>query len=340
MILEGFSKVAGNLRRVAGIASIASLVLLTLHSQPAAQKPQLTDKEIRPILERCLQCHGEAIQMSKLDLRTREGILKGGEKGPAVLPGDSAGSLLYKRITGQQQPVMPMPPVPALSSSEIALVKDWIDQGAQWSVPAAKAAPTPAPTSVAAGGYQEKQITDKDRQWWAFQNPVRRPAPHVADERWSRNPIDAFVRDMLTKKGLEPAPEADKRTLIRRAYLDLVGLLPPPAEVEKFVNDPSPKAYENLIEKLLDSPHYGERWGRDWLDVARYADSSGFEFDITVENGWRYRDYVIKAFNEDKPYNQFIIEQLAGDELDHPTFDSLTATSLYRIGPRVRRVFI
>jgi len=335
MILEGFSKVAGNLRRVAGIASIASLVLLTLHSQTAAQKTPITDKEIRPILDRCLQCHGEAIQMSKLDLRTREGILKGGEKGPAVVPGDSAGSLLYKRITGQQQPVMPMPPVPALSSTEIALVKDWIDQGAQWTA-AATAAPAPAPTSAATGGYKEKQLTDKDRQWWAFQSPVRHPAPHVADERWSRNPIDAFVRDMLTKKGLEPAPEADKRTLIRRAYLDLVGLLPPPAEVEKFVNDPSPKAYENLIEKLLASPHYGERWGRDWLDVARYADSSGFEFDITVENGWRYRDYVIKAFNEDKPYNQFIIEQLAGDELDHPTFDSLTATSFYRIGPRVR----
>ena len=337
MILEGFSKVAGNLRRVAGIASIASLVLLTLHSQTAAQKTPITDKEIRPILDRCLQCHGEAIQMSKLDLRTREGMLKGGEKGPAVVPGDSAGSLLYKRISGQQQPLMPMPPVPALSSTEIALLKDWIDQGAQWT-PAATPAPAPAPTptATASGGYKEKQLTDKDRQWWAFQSPVRHPAPHVAEERWSRNPIDAFVRDMLTKKGLEPAPEADKRTLIRRAYLDLVGLLPPPAEVEKFVDDPSPKAYENLIEKLLASPHYGERWGRDWLDVARYADSSGFEFDITVENGWRYRDYVIKAFNEDKPYNQFIIEQLAGDELDHPTFDSLTATSFYRIGPRVR----
>src|ERR1700730_8548886 len=141
MILEGFSKVAGNLRRVAGIASIASLVLLTLHSPTAAQKTPITDKEIRPILERCLQCHGEAIQMSKLDLRTREGILKGGEKGPAVMPGDSAGSLLFKRITGQQQPVMPMPPVPALSSTEIALVKNWIDQGAQWTAAAAAAAP-------------------------------------------------------------------------------------------------------------------------------------------------------------------------------------------------------
>src|ERR1700730_17157557 len=141
MFLECVNRGTPNLRRVGGIATIASLVLLTLHSQPAAQKTQVTDKEFRPILERCLQCHGEAIQMSKLDLRTREGILKGGEKGPAVVPGDSAGSLLYKRITGQQQPVMPMPPVPALSSTEIALVKNWIDQGAQWTAAAAAAAP-------------------------------------------------------------------------------------------------------------------------------------------------------------------------------------------------------
>jgi uncharacterized protein DUF1553/uncharacterized protein DUF1549/cytochrome c len=269
--------------------------------------------------------------MSKLDLRTREGMLKGGEKGPALVPGDAATSLLYKRITGQQQPAMPMPPVQALNSSEIALLKDWIDQGAQWSSAAA-----PAPTSASNSGYKEKQITDRDRQWWAFQKPVRYAPPQVSDARWSRNPIDAFVRDMLNKKGLQPAPQADRRTLIRRAYLDLLGLLPPPAEVEKFVQDQSPNAYENLIDRLLSSNHYGERWGRYWLDVARYADSSGFEFDITVENGWRYRDYVIKALNEDKPYDRFIVEQLAGDELEHPTYDSLTATTFYRIGPRVR----
>ena len=124
--------------------------------------------------------------------------------------------------------------------------------------------------------------------------------------------------------------------MIRRAYLDLIGLLPPPEEVEAFVKDPAPDAYSKLVDKLLASPNYGERWGRNWLDVVRYADSSGFEFDITVENAWRYRDYVIKAFNEDKPYNQFIVEQLAGDELDKPTYDSLTATTYYRVGPRVR----
>jgi hypothetical protein len=331
MAQEGVSK------RVAALLIAAPLVLL-LQSRSVAQKPPVTQNEIQPILARCFQCHGDSIQMSKLDLRTRDGMLKGGEKGPAIVPGNAEASLLYKRITGQQQPIMPMQPVPALNPKEIALVKDWIDQGAQLNSTAVSApAPTLAPASTsAAAGYKEKQFTDQDRQWWAFQKPVRHPAPQVSDERWSRNPIDAFVRDMLAKKGLEPAPPADRRTLIRRAYLDLVGLLPPPAEVEQFVQDTSPQAYENLIDRLLASNHYGERWGRNWLDVARYADSSGFEYDITVENGWRYRDYVIKAFNEDKPYNQFVVEQLAGDELDHPTFDSLTATTFYRIGPRVR----
>jgi hypothetical protein len=152
---------------------------------------------------------------------------------------------------------------------------------------------------------------------------------------WGRNPIDAFVRRMQNQKGLEVAPQANRSTLIRRAYLDLLGLLPPPEAVDAFVKDPAPDAYEKLVDPLLASPNYGERWGRNWLDVVRYADSSGFEFDITIENAWRYRDYVIKAFNEDKPYNQFIIEQLAGDELDHPTNDSLTATTYYRVGPRV-----
>jgi len=329
---QGFSRRKARYRCAALV--IAAPVVLLLQPRSVAQKPPVSPDEIRPILQRCFQCHGESIQMSKLDLRTREGILKGGEKGPAVVPGNADASLLYKRITGQQQPLMPMPPVPALNPKEIALVKEWIDQGAQWN---SSAASSPAPASKSAySGYKEKQFTDQDRQWWAFQKPVRHTAPPVSDERWSRNPIDPFVRDMLAKKGLQPAPQADRRTLIRRAYLDLVGLLPPPAEVEKFVQDTSPGAYENLIDRLLASNHYGERWGRNWLDVARYADSSGFEYDITVANGWRYRDYVIKAFNEDKPYDRFIIEQLAGDELDRPTFDSLTATTFYRIGPRVR----
>ncbi len=188
----------------------------------------------------------------------------------------------------------------------------------------------------AAVDYKEPQITPEDRQWWAFQKPVRHSPPRVADARWRANPIDAFTKRSLDQQGLVPAPRADRQTLIRRAYLDLLGLLPKPEEVDAFVKDASPRAYQNLIERLLASPHYGERWGRFWLDVARYADSSGYEHDYDIANAWRYRDYVIKSFNADKPYNRFIIEQLAGDELDDRDYDGLIATTYYRIGPRVR----
>ena len=317
------------IRRVAVLGFIGWAVMI-------AQKPTVTEKEVLPILQKCFQCHGEALQMANLDLRTRESMLKGGEKGPAVVPGNAEASLVYRRVTGQQPPVMPMAPVPPLNAREIAVLKDWIDQGAKWTSNTATASAPPPAADAYTGGYSEKEFSAEDRQWWAFQKPVRHAAPAVSDARRARNPVDAFVRQALEKQGLEPAPGADRSTLIRRVYLDLLGLLPPPAEVEAFVNDSSPKAYENLVERLLASPHYGERWGRFWLDVVRYADSSGFEFDMTIENAWRYRDYVIQAFNQDKPYDRFIVEQLAGDELDRPDQDSLIATTYYRVGPRVR----
>ena len=324
--------------RFGGLMTVVAGVL-ALGAAPALYAQQAPEEAALAALKRCGQCHSTANAMSKLDLSSREGMLKGGEKGPAIVPGKAEESALFKRITGQVAPMMPMAPVPKLNAEEIAAVKTWIDQGAKW--PAAlvtSAAPAPAKSNPAAlpGGYIPREITAQDRQWWAFKQPVRNNPPAVKDARWSRNPIDAFVESMREQKGLEPAPQADKNTLIRRAYLDLVGLLPPPEAVDAFVKDNSPDAYEQLIDKLLASPNYGERWGRNWLDVVRFADSSGFEFDITVENAWRYRDYVIKAFNEDKPYNQFIVEQLAGDELDQPTNDSLTATTYYRVGPRVR----
>jgi len=303
-----------------------------LQTQPVlGQKPQLTEKDVRPLLEKkCLQCHGEALKMGNLDLRTREAMLKGGDKGPALAPGKADESLLIHRVTGQVAPKMPMPPMPALTEQEVAILRDWIDQGAHWTTTTTQASPGYA------SDYKEKTITEQDRQWWAFRKPVRNPAPKVSDARWAKNPIDAFVKTALDTKGLVPAPQADRATLIRRAYLDLIGLLPTPAESDAFVNDPSPKAYEKVIDKLLASPHYGERWGRSWLDVVRYADSSGFEHDRDLATAWRYRDYVIQSFNEDKPYDRFLIEQIAGDELDEPTNDSLTATAFYRVGPRVR----
>ena len=328
-----------NFRRMWVSLAAAGTVLCGLAISPRLRaQRQIPGEEPLAVMERCFQCHGPALQMSKLNLSTREGMLKGGENGPAVIPGHAEESPLYRRVAGLQAPAMPMKPVPPLNAQEIALLKDWIDQGAKWPS-STGIAPTAAPAALAnayPGNYVPRQITEQDRQWWAFRKPVRRAPPAVSDARWGRNPIDAFVRGMLESKNLEPAPQADRRTLIRRAYLDLIGLLPPPEAVDAFVKDSAPDAYEKLIDRLLASPNYGERWGRYWLDVVRYADSSGFEFDINIDNAWRYRDYVIKAFNQDKPYDQFVIEQLAGDELDRPSFDSLTATTYYRIGPRVR----
>ena len=328
----------GLLSLVAGLSVLfpGTLVLKGQKATVATVAP----KDALSLLERCAQCHGASLQMAKLNLSTREAMLTGGEKGPVVVPGNAEASLLYRRVAGLEKPLMPMPPAPALKPDDVALLKAWIDQGARWA-----AEPTPSVTSSSSaspksttypGGYTPRVITAEDRNWWAFRKPVRYAPPSLSDPRWNRNPIDAFVQDMRAKKGLEPAPLADKRTLIRRAYLNLIGLLPPPEKVDAFVNDASPHAWEKLIDELLASPGYGERWGRQWLDVVRYADSSGFEYDINIDNAWRYRDYVIKAFNEDKPFNQFVVEQLAGDELDHPTFDSITATTYYRIGPRVR----
>ncbi len=319
----------------AGVGRALGLVVLALAvAQLGAQKAQVSDQQVLPVLkQQCFQCHGEALQMSNLDLRTRQAMLKGGDKGPALVPGNASASRMYRRVAGHEQPAMPMAPMPALSAPEVALLRDWIDQGARWAEPAAAAQP------VAAGylqQYKEKPVTAEDRGWWAFRKPVRHPVPGVSEARWSANPVDAFVKRSLEQKGLAPAPQADRNTLIRRAYLDLTGLLPGPEEVEAFVNDASPKAYENLIERLLASPHYGERWGRFWLDVTRYADSSGYEHDRDLANAWRYRDYVIRAFNQDKPYNRFILEQVAGDELEDGDYDRLIATSYYRIGPRVR----
>ena len=322
-------------------AALLVTYAVAVHSPLVAQKAPatVTEKDVLPILEqKCFQCHSEALKMSNLDLRTRATMLKGGDKGPALVPGNAEGSAIYRRIAGIETPQMPMQPQPPLSEREVAILKNWIDQGAPWEGVAAQASLAPQdvqPSNTSYGDYREKNITTQDRNWWAFQKPVRRPLPKV-DERWAKNPIDTFVKASLDAKGLTPAPQADRATLIRRAYLDVLGLLPPPAEVDEFVNDPSPRAYSDLVDRLLSSPHYGERWGRFWLDVVRYADSSGFEQDRTVENAWRYRDYVIKAFNEDKPYNEFVIEQLAGDEVDNPTYDSLIATSYYRVSPRVR----
>ena len=316
--------------------SLAILCFLSVFVAPLTSQAAdvLFSKDVRPILEqKCLTCHGAGTPMSNLDLRTREGMLKGGTRGAAVIPGDASESRVYLQISGMEGPVMPMGG--ALSDDEILTLKDWINQGAEWDVDKIEAGTQSAKAADAKPQEKVEKITAEDRSWWAFQQPVRHEKPKVNNKRWDGNAVDAFIKAKLDAEGLVPAPRADKRTLIRRAYLDLLGLLPSPGQVEAFVNDNSPDAFKNLVDRLLESPRYGERWGRHWLDVARYADSGGYEHDYDYPYAWRYRDYVIAAFNNDKPYDQFVREQLAGDELDEVTFDSLIATGFNRIGPTV-----
>ena len=301
---------------------VLAMGLAALTASPASAQPVSFAADIRPIFENsCWKCHGGAVQLSKLDLRTREAALKGGEHGAAIVPSKAEESRLYRLVAALEKPSMPLDG--KLSADQIATIRRWIDQGAVWDgAPAA----TTAPNATAA--LEEMTIPPEARRYWAFQKPVRPPVPPAS--RDFTNPIDRFLEQSRAEKGLYRAPRADRVTLLRRAYLDLIGLLPTPAETAEYLADESPNAWANLIDKLLASPHYGERWGRHWLDVARYADSNGYEHDYDRPNAWRYRDYVIRAFNQDTPYNIFLAEQIAGDELDWVTDDTMIATGFLR----------
>jgi len=290
---------------------VGSLLVLPICAPLAAQTANKITfaHDVAPILsQKCIQCHGLANPMANLDLRSREGALKGGQHGPAIVPGDAAASHLYKHVAAREQPQMPLGG--KLSEQEIAVLKAWIDSGAEWDASATLAAPAAAPPPSA-----EKKFTDAQRNYWAFQKVGKPAVPLVKARTWVRTPVDAFILAKLEEKNLKPNPPADKVTLIRRAYFDLIGLPPTPEQVQAFLADDSPQAFEKVVSGLLASPHYGERWGRHWLDLARYADTQGFKADETRPNVWRYRDYVIDAFNQDKPYDRFIKEQIAGDEL-------------------------
>ncbi len=291
-----------------------------------AQNPDVFTNDIRPIMERrCWTCHGEEVQRSGLDLRTRESALEGGVRGPAIVPGRADQSRLYLQVAGLEEPTMPMEG--PLTGAEIEAVRDWINDGAHWD--------TGSTTAAGAGDEPaafETEVPPDAREYWAFQLPVQRPLPDVDS---FAHPIDRFLEQARQTNGLTAAPRADRLTLVRRAYLDLTGLPPTREETEVFLADRESGAWERLIDRLLASQHYGERWGRHWLDVARYADSDGFEQDVDRANAWRYRDYVIDAFNKDKPYNQFLVEQIAGDELDETTHETRIATGFLRAGPRV-----
>lgn len=269
--------------------------------------------QIKPILAKnCYACHGAQKQRGGLRLDTAKSIREGGDSGPVIVPGKSATSKLMLAINGAKDVKVMPPKEPRLSAEQIALLKTWIDQGAL--APATEKADDP----VAARNTH-----------WAFQPPVRFPLPAVQKMAWVRNPIDRFILARLEKERITPSPEADRVTLIRRLSLDLLGLPPTIQEVEAFLADARPDAYEHLVDRLLQSPHYGERMGRHWLDLARYADSNGFTID-GPRPIWKYRDWVIDAFNRDLPFDQFTIQQLAGDLLPNATLDNKVATGFHR----------
>jgi hypothetical protein len=280
------------------------------------------EMKVRPLIaQHCAKCHGQKAQKGKLRLDTHEGILAGGENGPVVVPGNPDQSKLIEAIRYRNKDLQ-MPPDAPLAPDQVDVLTGWIRMGAPW----------PANTGPISAAHRVRRITDENRAFWSFQ-PVRDPVvPQMNDNGWSRNAIDKFVFAKLAAEGLTAAPEADKVTLIRRATFDLHGLPPTPEEVAVFVNDSSPDAWSKLIERLLASPHYGERWARHWLDLARYAESDGYRQDAFRPNAWPYRDYVIKSFNDDKPYDRFVTEQLAGDEIAPENPDVLVATGFLRHG--------
>jgi mono/diheme cytochrome c family protein len=292
---------------------------------PEPDAVKFFETSVRPILaENCFKCHGQTKQKGGLRLDSPDRILQGGESGPAIVRGKAAESLLIEAINHEG---LEMPPNGKLKEDQRAILRKWIELGA------------PMPEAGHGGGIKPtvgpskiRTLTAEDREFWCFQ-PVRRPEePEVANPEWSRNPIDRFIAARLVAEGLSPAPEADRRTLIRRAAFDLLGLPPTPAQVEAFVHDPAPDAYERLIDRYLASPQYGERWGRHWLDLVRYAESDGYRADGYRSEAWRYRDYVIGAFNADRPYTEFIADQLAGDELAPGDIERAVATGYYRLG--------
>ena len=301
------------------------LSLPTAFAQEAEtrEKTAYFEQHVRPVLaEHCVKCHGATKQESGLRLDSRDAMLKGGESGPVIVPFKPGESLLLEALNYES---FEMPPAGKLDDKPIASIRKWIADGAIW----------PSDSPIREPG---RVITDDDRNWWAFR-PLKQPqipptvgqaVPDKPDR--NHNEIDHFVLARLHAKGMSPAPLADKTTLVRRAYFDVLGLPPTPKQIAEFANDDSPDAWERLIDRLLASPHYGEHWARHWLDVVRYAESDGWNQDAYRPHIWRYRDYVVNAFNRDKPWPQFVQQQLAGDEMPDDNPENLAATGFLRLG--------
>jgi hypothetical protein len=327
-------RVVAGVSRFVAVCCLSSRCVVTL-----GQEGTPTDhfeSAIRPLLiAHCIECHGPDRQESGLRLDSRPGWMKGGDRGPAIVPGDAENSILLLAVK-HADPNLRMPEE-KLGDADIAAIEKWIRDGAV----------DPRETAEASS----KHVVSDPRTFWSFQPIGEFDPPAVSPPDWVRTPVDAFILAQLDMNGLKPSPRADARTLVRRAYFDLIGLSPTPEQVEAFEREPTQDAWVRLIDQLLASPQYGERWGRHWLDVARYADSGGFETDVYYRNAWRYRDYVVKSFNDDKPYDVFVQEQIAGDELwpDDITLngnytiapekvrhlEAWTGTGLYTLGPQV-----
>ncbi|MEL6106414.1 MAG: DUF1549 domain-containing protein [Planctomycetota bacterium] len=283
---------------------VVLMVVVTTASAADVQSNVDFQKQIQPILaKRCFACHGPDEVEGGLSFATREEAFAETDSGArAFVAGQPEESVVLERITSEDEFERMPPEGDPVTEEEVALIRRWIEQGAVW------------------------------RDHWAFEPMTRPDPPRVDDKIWQANPIDAFVYDSLKTAGLEPNPSADRRALIRRTYYGLTGLPPSKTQVDAFVADQNADSHQRLVDELLSTDQYGERWGRHWLDLVRFAETNSYERDGPKPNAWKYRDYVIRSFNEDKPYNQFVKEQLAGDELDQVTPETLTATGFYRLG--------
>ena len=315
---------------------ILPLVLLAaVGASPAIAAPDsdglaFFEQKIRPLLvENCYRCHSETAKaaLGGLRLDTKAALLRGGTRGAALTPGQPGSSLLIRAVR-YQNPTLKMPPDRRLSEAQIALLTEWIARGA----------PDPRIGGTPAG--PPKRVIDiaAGRKHWAFL-PLRKTAlPHVRNAAWARTPVDRFVLARLEASGLRPNPATDRRTLIRRVSFDLIGLPPTLEEVKAFLGDASPNAYEKLVDRLLANPHFGERWGRHWLDLARFAESHGYEQDYDRPKAYQYRDFVIRAFNQDLPYDKFVRWQLAGDEFEPDNPMALLATGFLAAGTHATQI--
>lgn len=320
------------LKRKRQFRSVATLLCLlpmfgplVSAAEPNAPNVEFFEKSVRPLLvKHCYECHSGDDVDGGLRLDSRNGVMKGGDSGPVVIGKDVAKSRLIEAVRYKNRDLL-MPPKGQLSAADVAVLEKWVSLG------------TPDPRDGKVGSSDGPSgMTIKDgRKFWSLQ-PVANPdVPSVKNNKWVQTPIDAFILSKLEQRNLNPAPPADKRTLIRRVTFDLTGLPPTPSEVNEFLADDSADAWKKVVDRLLDSPQYGVRWGRHWLDVARYADSNGLDENLAYGNAWRYRDYVVNAFNNDKPFDRFLIEQLAGDLVPKADHESITATGFLVLGAKV-----